>query len=137
MEKATSPIDSAILYTVKRIAGDPAVYWHFLGTESWTRLIEAYAAITGKSLTDLHFLMAPNEDAYREQCETEDRRSRLDSGGKPRCVVCESREEYEPIITEEAFHDTVVLFPPLIEAWERLPEYDRRRVLSELACAAW
>lgn len=131
------PRDSAIAYVIRRIAGDPAVYWHFLGTESWTRLLDAYSVITGKSVTDLHLLMAPDEDAYREQCEIEHRRANLDSGGKPRCGVCESREEYDALISEQAFRDTVIPFPPVLDAWESLPDYDRRRILSDLAASAY
>lgn len=132
-EAPTDPRDSAIAYAVRRIAGDPAVYWHFLGTESWSRLLEAHAAITGQSLTDLHLLMVPDEDAYREQCETEERRRCLDSGERPRCLACEARDEVGDI-PESAMRD-IIGHTPLWPAWETLPDYDRRRLRRDLAAA--
>lgn len=134
MEKST---DSAILYTVRRIAGDPAVYWHFLGTESWARLIDAYAAITGQDPAELHRDLAPAEDDYAAQCETESRRARLDEGSEPLCVSCQARQEYDPEISEQAFRNAAIPHLPVLDAWERLPDYDRRQLLTDLAAAAY
>ncbi len=128
--------ESAIRYTVERISADPAVYWHFLGTESWTRLIDAYAELTGNDPADLLRDLAPETSAYAAQCETERRREHLDSGGDHLCVSCQARAEWDPEISEAAFRDATLACPSVLNAFERLPDYDRREILTNLATAA-
>lgn len=43
----------AIGYLLARIADDPEVAWHFIATESYARLVDAYAVLTGKTAAEV------------------------------------------------------------------------------------
>jgi len=133
----SNTITEAITYSVKRIAQDPAVYWHFLGTESWSRLLDAYAEITGQPREELEHFACPDEAKYRKQCETEERRADLDSGETPRCAVCDAFDEDVPEITEPRFLEVCVRFPQLLDAYNLIPDFDKPAVRAELARAVY
>lgn len=68
MSTPSKTINDAVFYLLNRIQDDPRLAWYFLHTESYSRLLDAAAELSGKPVAEVKQAYAPEKstDPYEQ-----------------------------------------------------------------------